>query len=70
MLKVRKNHVKHRGKITDNLTEFGVLATYIFYAIVLPEFGDDTEKARYRMESFMDDALKIAKKMRGKKDGE
>lgn len=69
MLKVRKNHVKHRGKPTENLTDFGILAIYIYYAIVLPEFGDDTEKARYRMESFMDDALKIAKIMRGKKDG-
>lgn len=70
MLKAVKGRVKHRGNVKDNLTEFGVLMTYVFYAIVLPEFDDDTEKARYRMESFMDDALKIAKRMRGKKDGE
>lgn len=65
MIKVRKGKVIHRGKPTQLTTEVGVLLIWFIYAIVLPTCDNDISKARYRMESFVEDALRIAKDRMG-----
>lgn len=63
MIKVKKGKVRHRGESKTIVTELGVLLVWFFYKILLPECNGDKVKARYRFESFADDALRIAMKI-------
>lgn len=65
MIRVRKGKVRHRGKVNQLVMEMGTLLAWFCWAIVLPNCDNDITKARYRMESFVDDVLRIAKNRMG-----
>ena len=62
MIRIRNNKIKVRGTADDLALDFAILCTWFYKRVLLPTFNDK-ERARYKLNRLLDDALRNAEEM-------